>query len=105
MEQLDFFSETEFMNDEEAQKYEAMKYTANNIYKSSGHRKLIDDALKSFDTNQAYKEFHEAFRTYGFAMGKYSFNGFFGRITIDYELEFEVGSRELFDILLNSIGY
>lgn len=100
--QLELFSTDEFEDEETKVKNKAKKYTASSIFRSSGHRKSVRLKLEEGDFKSALKEFDECFRNYGFGHGEYSF-GFYGgkgKIKVKDKFEFNVTSKELFDVLL-----
>jgi hypothetical protein len=99
--QLDLFSIDEKPNEETIIKNEAMRYTALSIYHGSGHYPYIKAHLDNKDNKSAFKEFNEQFKNYGFANGKYYFREYGGKglIKVNDCIEFNVTSKELFNIL------
>ncbi|RKJ27627.1 hypothetical protein D7X33_42790 [Butyricicoccus sp. 1XD8-22] len=107
--QLDLFTDEEILTGEDLERHKAKIYTAKSIYRSSGLRGRIKHYLSQQDKENAFKVFDEAFRTYGFGIPKgYTFGYYGGTGQIRYymndlEWEFEVDSKELFNILLKNL--
>lgn len=109
MDQLQLFSDEEFMSKEELEIKNAKKYVARTIYRSSGRKGFINTHLSDGDMEGAYKEFDEAFRTFGFLHPKsYSFTSYRNIGNIRYysdgvQMEIQANSKELFEILLECL--
>jgi|SRR5699024_803592 len=105
--QIELFNDNEIMSKKEIKRKEAKEYTANRIYRSSGERDRIKKPLQKNDFNNAFKAFDHAFKTFGFADGNYRFlSPISSKGTIsNNEVEFEVTSKELFQVLLDISGY
>jgi hypothetical protein len=100
--QLELFSDDEFSDEETQIKLKAKMYAANSIFKCSGGRGEIRRCLEIGDKNGAFKAFNECFTNFGFGHQEYSFGAYGGKGTIKAHgnFEFDVTSKELFNVLL-----
>lgn len=100
--QLELFEEVEILSEADQAKLEAMEYVARNIYRSTGGRGAVDRCMATGYTLGAFKAFDEDFHAFGFNDTKYCFARFNGKgwITKKGGYEFDVTSKQLFDVLV-----